>query len=657
MTKSQLSLTRSDQTAVKLRKLHSLLNKGQNHAVLQRGARLLKAHPRNRDLLMMLARANRRSGKAKAAVTFLTRVLEQDRHQPLVWVEMGDARKQLGQVALARAAYETAVDMDAGCFAAWHNLGTLRLNLGEAVGAAKALEKAVRLAPEQGLARFNLANAYRAAGDLTQAEYHVSQALSYGYDSPELHYLHAAILRGRGQRPQAIEALQQVLTQAPGHAKAQADLAFLWAQDADWSAEVQQLRDRVIAGETEGEISPFVCLSMQDDGAAQLQRSVAFAARNWPVAAAPLPARARAVEEPLRVGYFTSDAHAHATLDLMAGLFASHDPSRVRVHVYAYDTAPCDTARESLQNAVPIYRDVTAASDHDIANLAREDGLDLAIDLKGHTEHARLGMFAHRAAPVQASWLGYPGSTGAPFIDYVIGDDITIPSGAEAQFSEQVIRLPGSYQVNDDQRPVAKTRHDRAALGLPEAGFVFCCFNATYKICPRVFAIWMELLHQVDGSVLWLLDPGEAAQGNLRRAAQEQGIDPVRIVFAGRWPSAEHLARHRQADLFLDTFTVNAHTTASDSLWAGLPVVTRPGDQFAARVGASLVFACGLPELIAKNDEDYLAIAVRMARDEVFRTDVQARLGEQNRTLSLFDTNGFARKLEGAFEQMVRGIK
>ncbi|WP_085795676.1 O-linked N-acetylglucosamine transferase, SPINDLY family protein [Falsiruegeria litorea] len=645
------------QPVAKLRKLHSLLNKGQNREVLQRGTRLLKAHPGNRDLLLMLARANRRSGRAKAAVSCLTQVLGQDRHQPLAWVEMGDARKQLGQNALALAAYETAVDLDAGCFAAWHNLGTLRLALGDAVGAVKALERAVQLAPDQGLARLNLANAYRAAGDLAQAEHHVAKAFTTGHKTPEVPYLHAAILRGCGQHASAIQALKQVLACDPRHVMAQADLAFLLAQNADWSETAQALRDRVNAGEISGEVAPFVCLSMQDDGAAQLLRSAAHAARNWPAVADPVPARARDVAGVLQVGYFTSDAHAHATLDLMAGLFAAHDQARVKVHVYAYDTTPGDEARARVQSAVPVYRDVAALSDQEIAALAREDGLDLAIDLKGHTEHARLGIFAHRAAPVQATWLGYPGSTGAPFIDYVIGDHIAIPPTAEAQFSEQVIRLPGSYQVNNDQRPVAEIRHDRAALGLPEEGFVFCCFNATYKICPRVFVIWMELLHQVDGSVLWLLDPGEMARDNLRRAAQGQGIDPLRLVFAPRWPSAEHLARHRQADLFLDTFAVNAHTTASDALWAGVPVVTRPGEQFAARVGASLVSACGLPELIAETDEGYLSLALRMVRDAAFHKGVRARLGQQNGALPLFDTNAFARKLEDAFEQMTRGPK
>lgn len=639
----------------KLTALLSLLRKGENRAVITRGTKLLKSDPCNRDLLLILARAYRRSGRPSMAVASLNRVLEQDRTQPQAWVELGNARKQADQPDRAAQAYQTAIDLDPGCFAAWHNLGTLRMATGQIGLCIDALTKAVALVPNQGVARFNLANAHRAHGDWDSAAEHLERALSLGRNDGEAFYLLAAIRRGQGHIEQAMDALQIAVQKDPSQAKATADLLHLKAQNADWSlvpspAKMDALRK-------DGEVAPFAILSLQDDGVAQLRQSKAFCAHHWPHVQPSLPARARPADEPLRIGYFTCDVHAHATVDLMKGLFQAHDPARVSVHLYSYDTAPEDAARQALKQSVPQYRDIAELSDQEIAMAARADGLDLAIDLKGHTENARLGIFAQRAAPRQATWLGYPGSTGAPFMDFVIGDAVTIPEGDEKQFSEQVIRLPGSYQVNDDQRAISTRQFTRAELGLPDHAFVFCCFNATYKICARVFALWMHLLSGAPESVLWLLDPGQLGRMHLRTAAEDEGIDPARLFFAPRWTGAEHLSRHRQADLFLDTFAVNAHTTGSDALWAGVPMVTRPGNQFAARVGASLLSACDLPELIATSDTNYLQIALRMARDPAFRQGIQARLGEQNRDLALFDTGAFARNLENAFWTMCHGPK
>ena len=272
--------------------------------------------------------------------------------------------------------------------------------------------------------------------------------------------------------------------------------------------------------------------------------------------------------------------------------------------------------------------------------------------MPGVTQNERAGLFAARVAPIQASYLGYPGTMGASFIDYIIADAVVIPPEHERHYSEAVVRLPHTYQVTDRSRPIADRVFTRAECGLPEQGFVFCCFNNNYKLTPDSFDIWMRLLHKVPGSVFWLLDSSDGVADMLRREAQARGIAPERIVFAKRMASPEHLARHRQADLFLDTFHYNAHTTASDALWAGLPLVTRLGNCFAGRVAASLLRAANLPELITETAEDYEALALTLATDPARLQAIRDKLARERDRCPLFDTQGFTRDLEAAYEAM-----
>jgi predicted O-linked N-acetylglucosamine transferase (SPINDLY family) len=278
--------------------------------------------------------------------------------------------------------------------------------------------------------------------------------------------------------------------------------------------------------------------------------------------------------------------------------------------------------------------------------------VDIAIDLKGHTPDARPGILAHRPAPLQVSYLGYPGTTGAPFLDYLIADATVIPAGEERFFSEQVVRLPHSYQVNDATRAIAERAPSRHEAGLPDPAFVFCAFNNSYKITPAFFGVWMRLLEHLPASLLWLLDDNPAARSNLQQSARAQGIDPARLVFAPRVDHAAHLARHRLADLFLDNLPCNAHTTASDALWAGLPLVTCRGETFAGRVAASLLQAVGLPELIADDLQQYERLALELARDPAVLARHRERLARNRLSHPLFDTERFRRHIEAAYLRM-----
>jgi predicted O-linked N-acetylglucosamine transferase (SPINDLY family) len=284
-----------------------------------------------------------------------------------------------------------------------------------------------------------------------------------------------------------------------------------------------------------------------------------------------------------------------------------------------------------------------------VMDLARDLGLDIAVDLKGYTLNGRTQLFAQRLAPVQIGYLGYPGSSGSGFIDYLIADPVVVPEAERGSYGEKLILLPDSYQPNDDRRAIAAHSGSRAACVLPETGLVFCCFNHSYKISPRQWAIWMRLLDRVDGSVLWLLRSNRWAEQNLRREAEARGIAADRLVFGDHLPHAEHLARLRHADLFLDTFNVNAHTTASDALWAGVPLVTLAGRQFAARVGASLLHAIGLPELVTATEQDYEALILALASQPERLASLRATRAANRLTHPLFDTARYTANLEAAF--------
>ncbi len=308
--------------------------------------------------------------------------------------------------------------------------------------------------------------------------------------------------------------------------------------------------------------------------------------------------------------------------------------------------------RRRLIEGLDQFADLRNVSDAEAARRIAADGVDILVDLKGHTREARTQIFAYRPAPIQVNYLGYPGTMGAPFIDYILVDDFVVPADQQPFFTEKLVHLPGCYQVNDNQREISAHTPSHAECGLPDQGFVFCCFNNGYKITPAIFDAWMNLLKAVPGSVIWLLEINRLAPANLRREAEARGVAAQRLVFAPRQPLAEHLARHRAADLFLDCFPVNAHTTASDALWAGLPVLTIAGETFVSRVAGSLLRTIGLPELIMTSLEDYAAMALRLARDPALLGDLRARLAASRKTSPLFDGGRFARNLEQAYVSM-----
>ena len=336
----------------------------------------------------------------------------------------------------------------------------------------------------------------------------------------------------------------------------------------------------------------------------------------------------------------------------MAGMFECHDRSRFEVTALSFGVDDNSEIRRRVKAAFEHFIDVRTHSDDQIADVLRTLEIDIAIDLMGFTTDCRTGIFARRPAPIQAHYMGYPGTMAAPYIDYVIADRIVVPDGQHAFYTEKSVVLPNSYLVNDAKRPIAERTFTRSELALPSTGFVFCCFNGNHKITPYVFDCWMRILERVRGSVLWLLQDNAKAADNLRKEAQARGIDAERLVFATRMPPSEHLARHRAADLFLDTLPYNAHTTASDALWAGLPVLTCLGETFVGRVAASLLNAAGLPELVTTTLEDYERLAIELAANPDRLAAIRAKLSDHRLTTPLFDTRLFTSHIEAAYSAM-----
>jgi protein O-GlcNAc transferase len=427
--------------------------------------------------------------------------------------------------------------------------------------------------------------------------------------------------------------------------------ARLWSCDwQDYSETAAEITRRIQQGRLV--MGPFSFLTLSNSAADQFICARHYAQAEYPVPAVELPALRPYHHDKIRLAYVSADFHDHATSYLMAELFERHDKNRFELSAWSFGPDATGGMRARLLRSFDAFINVRDLTDLQVAQLMREKEIDIAVDLKGFTTDCRPGIFAHRPAPLQVSYLGYPGTMGVDYIDYLLGDRWVTPTEHEPFYTEQIVRLPHSYQVNDSQRKIAEASSSRQDERLPAQGFVFCCFNNNYKITPTVFDVWMRLLHQVPGSVLWLLQDNPAAANNLQAEARQRGIAPERLVFARRVNLPEHLARQRLADLFLDTLPINAHTTASDALWAGLPVLTCLGDGFAGRVAASLLHAVGLPELVTHSLADYEALALQLATTPAQLIDLRTRLARQRLSHPLFDSTRFCQAIEHGYLTM-----
>ena len=616
-------------------------------------AAALAIHPRHADTLVAQGMASERLGELDAALASYRVALE---------VAPGNVDALLGEAAVLRKSgrhdeairgYDRVIAMAPQRGDAYHGAGLAFLARREYAAAARSFDAAIKHMPKLAALHYQRAKALKELDLPADAVGSLDQAIELEPGMIDAHLLKAQMLSMLNRPEDALAVLETVRALDPV-ADRGLDQRFsekrricLWdSHDADLASIVSRLR----AGES---TSAFQSLSYLEEPALQRQCADAAAAE---IAGEALPAQSLRVirrDGRITIGYVSGDFRDHATMYLAADLFARHDARRFRIVAVSLTTDPASDMRARVKPLFDTFHDVDGMTDREILDLARREEIDIAVDLMGFTRHSRPSLFATGLAPIQVSYLGYPGTTGMKGMDYIIADPQLIPEGLREHYSEKVAYLPDCYQPNDRQRRIADKRFTRAELGLPEDAFVFCCFNNSFKISPAVFASWMGILRATPGSVLWLFSYTEAVEKNLRNAAHSHGVDPARLVFARGLPLEEHLARHTAADLFLDTLPYNAHTTASDALWAGLPVLTLTGETFASRVAASLLTAAGLPELIAGNSAEYERMAIGFHQDRGRLRALRNRLEANRLTCPLFDTERYTRHLETLYEKMI----
>jgi protein O-GlcNAc transferase len=563
----------------------------------------------------------------------------------------GNALFQLKRFDEALASHDRALAIRSDHALLHDSRGNVLLALKRFDEALASFERALELDPRSAPAFNNCGNALKALGQYEEALRYYEKALAIRPDFVEALNNRGGVLIALRRFREALASFDEARAIDPDNDDTFGGSALAALAACDWrrtSAIAGQLASRIATGRPS--ITPFALLGYCDDPALQFRCAVDWT--NSTIPAAPkLWEGARRRHDKIRIAYLSADFRRHPMAHLIAELFELHDRSRFEIAGVSFGYDDGSEIRSRIAGAFDRFYDVQTRSDREIAELLHATEVDIAIDLMGHTKRSRPEVLSFRPAPIQVSYLGYPGTTGAPFIDYLIADKIVVLPEHEPFLTEKIVRLPDCYWVNDRQLRIAAPGPTRQEVGLPAEGFVFCCFNNAYKITPPVFDIWMRLLQRLPASVLWLLRT-DSAMDNLRREAHARGVDPARLVFADRASHSEHLARQRLADLFLDTQPVNAHTTATDALWAGLPVLTCQGQTFAARVASSLLTAVGLPELVTTSLEDYEALALRLSTDAALLQAIRAKLARNRDTYPLFDTDRFCRHLESAFSQM-----
>ncbi|MEA2757065.1 MAG: hypothetical protein QOJ54_3354 [Aliidongia sp.] len=605
------------------------------------------------EALYNLGNALKALGRLDEALACYDRLLPLKPDLAEAWLNRGDALRLLYRIEEAAASFRQALAIEPGSLEALNNLGNVLSAIKQFEPALAFLHQAARLAPQSVETQVNLSNCLCRAGRLDEAASAAQAALAIRPDAVDAHYTLGLIQREQDRPGEALASLTRALDLAPARQDVLSIAVAIADRSCDWEA-AATLTARLDRHRAQGDlaIEPFYFFCRNQDARAQRLCAENYA-RNNGIAARPAIWRGeRYRHDKIRIAYLSADFCNHATAYLMAELFERHDQMRFETTAISFGPRHGDEFGLRVENAFTRFIDVTGRSDRDTALLLRDLEIDLAVDLKGYTRDSRPGILAFRPAPIQVNYLGFPGTMGVDHIDYLLADRFIIPETHRDFYAEKIVYLPDCYQPNDSKRRIGDHVPRRAAAGLPATGFVFCSFNNSYKIAPPMFDAWMRLLAQIDGSVLWLLGDNAAAIGNLRRSAAEHGIAADRLIFAPRAPAADHLARHHLADLMLDTLPCNAHTTASDALWTGLPLVTCAGASFAGRVAGSLLTAIGLPELIAGTLDEYEALALDLAQNGDRLAAIKAALVQNRTALPLFDSERFRHHLESAYETM-----
>jgi predicted O-linked N-acetylglucosamine transferase (SPINDLY family) len=564
----------------------------------------------------------------------------------------GNALSDLKRPEEALASWDKAIALKPDYTEAYYIRGIALQYLNRPENALASYDRAICLRRDYAEAYYNRGNAL---SDLKRPEEALAswdKAIALKPDYAEAYYNRGSAFARLRRHDKAFAAYDKALALNSDLIGAESARLHSKMHICDWSNFDADCAHLISSVRNENVNIPFQLLAIPSSSGDQLQCAKRWIANKYPPSEKSIWQGNRYDHSRIRIAYLSADFYQHATSYLMAGMFECHDNSRFDVTAISIEADDNSELRQRLKAAFEHFIDARNYTDVQIADLVRGLEIDILIDLKGFTADSRTGILARRSAPIQVNYLGYPGTMGAPYIDYIVADQIVIPKTQWGFYSEKVVFLPNSYQVNDTKRSIADKALTRAELALPPTGFVFCCFNNNYKITPRIFDCWMRILKQVEGSVLWLLEDNANAASNLRKEAAARDVSTERLIFAKRMPLPEHLARHRLADLFLDTLPCNAHTSASDALWAGLPVLTSLGETFAGKVAASLLNAIRLPELITTTLEAYERMAIDLVMHPERLAIIKRKLAENRLTTPLFDTKLFTRHIEAAYRTM-----
>jgi predicted O-linked N-acetylglucosamine transferase (SPINDLY family) len=561
--------------------------------------------------------------------------------------------QELKQFDAAVASYDRAIALKPDMVEAYSNRGNALKALKQFDAAVASYDKAIALKPDMAESYYNRGVVMQELKRFDASVGNYDKAIALKPDYAEAYCNRGVVLQKLKQFDAAIASFDKTIGLEPDFDYLFGMRLHLKMHLCDWQEferNVSELSPKIQSNVKASPCFPLLALPI---GLADQRKS----AEIWNIDKnPPMPSlgaiNKRSRQPKIRIGYYSADFHNHATAYLMTELFERHDKRKFELIAFSYGQDTKDEMQVRICQAFDQFINVTAMSDKAIAQLSRELGIDIAIDLKGLTQDNRLGIFSYKAAPMQVSYLGYPGTLGVDYIDYLIADKTVIPTDSQQHYSEKIVYLPNSYQVNDRQRVISLKQFTKQEMGLPNESFIFCSFNNNFKITPGVFDTWIRILKSVDASVLWLLEDNPSAAMNLQKEAALRGLNPARLIFAKRMNLPEHLARHKLADLFLDTLPCNAHTTASDALWAGLPVLTCMGESFASRVAASLLYAIELPELVTETQTDYEALAVELAKNPAKLKVIKGKLEKNRLTTPLFDTTVFAKHIETAYTKM-----
>ena len=629
----------------------ALKDKGELDIAIDSYKEAIKIKPDHAKAYYNMGIALKDKGELDAAIDSHKQAIKIKPDHAGAYYNMGNVLNEKGELDAAIDSHKQAIRIKPDHAEAYNNMGIALKDKGELDAAIYSYRQAIKIKPDYADAYNNMGNALNDKAESDAAIDSYKQALKIKPDYAEAYYNMGIALINKGEMDAAVDSYEKAIKIKPDYELAHSGKLYRQAHVCDWSG-IERGREVIPKlGISAQYINPFEILPLEDAPERHRLRSEVFAKNEFKQK--PLPLASRSTQKPkrLRIGYFSSDFKEHPVAYLMAKVIETHDRNFFEVYGYSIGPAKDDKMRHRLIKGFDVFDDVQDMSDQDVALLARQDQIDIAIDLNGYTQNSRSGVFAYRAAPMQINYLGYPGTMGANFIDYIIADPILIPSDSQKHYNEKIIQLPNSYMPTDNTRIFSERELTRLEMGLPEQGFVFCCFNNNYKISPTEFDVWMRLLLKVEGSVLWLRKSNKWSEGNFCKEAKSRGVDPSRLFFADRVPMDEHLARHRLADLFLDTFAFNAHTTATEALWAGLPVVTKLGQGFAARVAGSLLTAIELPELITETEIEYEALILDLATNPQRLAAIKQKLAANRLSKPLFNTELFTKHLEDGYQQ------